>query len=113
MKSSVPCPVCDSTRYEVVYEPWVEAHDPTVLYGAASGIQGTQRLVRCVDCGMMYENPRFPDDVILTGYVSSGESGHDSQYPMRVRSFARALAKLESRLPPKGARVLDIGTAGG
>ncbi len=45
--------------------------------------------------------------------MNSNESGHDSQYPMRVESFFRALKRLEKSLPPKGAKVLDIGTAGG
>jgi SAM-dependent methyltransferase len=97
----------------VLYEPWVEEDDPAKLYGAASGLPGTQRLVTCADCGLVYENPRYPPDVIIGGYMTSDDSGHDSQYPMRVLSFFRALQKLKSYLPPPGARVLDIGTAGG
>ena len=107
------CPVCDSGIHEIKYEPWVDAPNPEKLYGAASGVPGTQRLVSCRGCGMIYENPVFPEEVILASYKGSEEGGHDSQYPMRVESFHRALRSSARRLPPKGSRVLDIGTAGG
>jgi len=112
-KVPVSCPVCTSAEHRVVYEPWHDVHDPLALYGAASGVTGTQRIVRCVDCGMIYENPRYPEDVIRSGYESSREGGHDSQYPMRVESFYHALRRNAAQLPPRGARVLDVGTAGG
>ena len=113
VKENVLCPVCDSENDEVLYEPWVDIQNPIKLYGAASGIRGTQRLVKCKNCGMIYENPRFPEAVILKSYMSSQEGGHDSQYLMRIESFYRALHSLQSYLPPKGGTILDIGTAGG
>lgn len=112
-KAPVACPLCDSTDCDVLFSPWVEEHDPARLYGAASGIPGTQTLVRCRACAMIYESPRYAEEVILGGYRMSNDSGHDSQHPMRVRSFRRALEKLSDDLPRKGARVLDVGTAGG
>lgn len=112
-KKPVNCTVCDSSTHEILFEPWVDVTDPAKLYGAASGIQGTQQIVRCKDCGMIYESPRYPESVILKGYASSNEAGHDSQYPMRVKSFLSALRKLSPQLPPPGAKILDIGTAGG
>lgn len=112
-REHVLCPVCDCEGYTILYEPEVDIQDPMKLYGAASGVPGTQRLVRCQDCGMIYENPRFPAEVILQGYALAVESGHDTQYRMRVKSFNRALRRLSGFLPGTGARVLDIGTAGG
>jgi len=112
-KQEVNCPVCDRKSYRVLYEAWIDEKDPKKLYGAATGIQGTQRIVKCNDCGMIYENPRFPKEVILEGYINTEQSLHDSQYKNRVKSFYKALEKLKEHLPMKGARVLDIGTAGG
>ena len=112
-KSRVPCPVCDGASFAVMYEPWQRIDDPKALYGAASGVQGTQTIVRCTDCGMIYENPRFPEDVIMTGYMESDESGHDSQRSARVASFYNALKANRNQIPPAGAKVLDVGTAGG
>jgi len=113
MRQTIACPVCDGTESTELYAPTVQVDDPVRLYGAASGIPGAQRIVRCNACEMIYENPRYPDDVILAGYTSSNEAGHDSQYPMRVGSFLRALQRLGDLVPPPGSRVLDIGTAGG
>jgi SAM-dependent methyltransferase len=112
-KVEIPCPLCDSQRYRVRYEPWVRACDPARLYGAASGIRGTQRLVECDACSLIYENPRYSADVIVRGYAQSDDGGHDSQHSMRVRTFLAALRRLAPFLPAPGARVLDIGTAGG
>lgn len=112
-KVEIDCPVCDSKDYSILYEPWIEEDDPVKLYGAATGIQGTQRIVKCNLCGMIYENPRFPEDVILSGYINTEQSLHDSQYKNRVKSFYKALKGLEKWIPPKGAKILDIGTAGG
>jgi SAM-dependent methyltransferase len=109
----VACPVCDFGEFDVVYEPTVVIDAPARLYGAASGVRGAQRLVRCKGCGLLYENPQFSAEQVVAGYAASQDSGHDSQRPMRVRSFARALRKLREHLPPPSSRVLDIGTAGG
>ena len=109
----VPCPVCDSGECRILYTPVRAVHNPHELYGAASGIQGTQTVVRCMQCGMIYENPRFSGDVIAAAYASSKESGHDSQYAMRVKSFSKALKILRNYIAPSGSAVLDIGTAGG
>jgi 2-polyprenyl-3-methyl-5-hydroxy-6-metoxy-1,4-benzoquinol methylase len=108
-----PCPVCDSFCNTIKYEPWVYESSPQKLYGAASGIPGTQYLVTCIDCGMIFESPRYDAATIINGYKQSNESGHDSQYSMRVKSFVNALTKNAHLLPAPGSKVLDIGTAGG
>jgi 2-polyprenyl-3-methyl-5-hydroxy-6-metoxy-1,4-benzoquinol methylase len=112
-KVDVECPVCNSKRFNVFLEPWVDESDPAKLYGAASGIPGTQRLVTCSDCGMIFETPRYDAATIVKGYMASQEGEHDSQYSMRVYSFYRTLKKHAKWLPAVGAKVLDIGTAGG
>ena len=112
-KQAVACPVCDAEEYVIRYRPWRTEIDPRALYGAASGIPGTQVIVKCICCGMIYENPRYPNEVTLEGYMASEDAGHDSQHEMRVRSFLKALQRLRQHLPHQGARVLDIGTAGG
>lgn len=112
-KAPIVCPVCGNGEFSVTIEPVVSETDPAKLYGAASGLPGTQRLVTCKNCGLLYENPRFPAEVIIQGYMASDDAGHDSQHGMRSRSFGKALEGLRSHLPPPGAKVLDIGTAGG
>ncbi len=112
-KKKQSCPVCGSDHQVVKFEPWTAEDDPSKLYGAASGIPGTQYLVQCLDCEMIYESPRYDAETIVRGYMASNEAEHDSQYHMRVHSFFRALEKQAKRIPPSGSKVLDIGTAGG
>jgi 2-polyprenyl-3-methyl-5-hydroxy-6-metoxy-1,4-benzoquinol methylase len=113
MQKPVLCPVCDSPESKQLYQPWVHENDPSKLYGAASGIPGTQTIVGCSVCEMIYESPRYDAATIIKGYEASEESGHDSQYPMRVDSFYRSLKSLSGKIPAVGSKVLDIGTAGG
>jgi SAM-dependent methyltransferase len=112
-RQTVPCPLCGSGRSAVLIEPTEHIHDPRKLYGAASGIRGTQRIVRCSDCSMMYENPRLSEQAIVAGYASADDAGHDSQHHMRVKSFAWSLKRFSKRLPKPPATILDVGTAGG
>jgi SAM-dependent methyltransferase len=113
-KQLYDCVICQSSQYQTLFEPWQEITDPAALYGAASGIRGTQHIVKCHGCGLIYENPRYDEQTILEGYINTNEAEHDSQYPMRVKSFYKSLRSLEKKgIPPKGAKVLDIGTAGG
>ena len=112
-KQEIACPLCDAFFYDVLYEPTKMVDDPIKLYGATSGIQGTQRLVKCKECGLIYENPRYPETVILEGYSAYHEPVHDSQYTMRVESFYRALCSVKNKIPKSPAKVLDVGTASG
>ena len=112
-KKYLPCPLCGGEDFSPKYEPWVDITDPKLLYGAASGVAGTQTIVECKGCSLLFENPRYDEEVILQGYMDSDEEGHDSQYPMRVKSFLNALNKNKEFIPPPGGKVLDIGTAGG
>lgn len=112
MREPVCCPVCQSTRQHLKWEPRTVIDDPLLLYGAASGLRDTQRLVACRDCGMVYESPRFPEPLILKGYEQAQDE-HDSQFAHRVQGFRRAMRSLRFHLPPPPADVLDVGTAGG
>lgn len=112
-RSAVACPLCGSARATVIIEPTQQIDDPKMLYGAASGIRGTQRIVRCDACSMMYESPRLSEEAIISGYASADDAGHDSQHAMRVKSFAWSLKRFGNRLPEPPATILDVGTAGG
>ncbi len=110
---SFNCTVCDANKYKILFSPVVIEDDPVKLYGASSGIPGTQYIVQCLNCEMIYENPRFDAETVVKGYMNSNDEDHDSQFHMRIHSFYLALKKHKKLLPKKGAKVLDIGTAGG
>jgi SAM-dependent methyltransferase len=111
----VPCALCGSLSATVLYKPWNFVDDPVKLFGAAAGERGTQQIVRCAapGCGLVFASPRYPDDVIATGYTEAGDDGHDTQYGSRVLTFLKSLEKHSRWLPPKGSRALDVGCAGG
>jgi 2-polyprenyl-3-methyl-5-hydroxy-6-metoxy-1,4-benzoquinol methylase len=112
-KKLINCPLCDSKSFKLLYKATKNETDPAKLYGAASGIKGTQDIVKCASCSMIYENPRLDKNIILSGYENSNEFNHDSQYLFRVKSFYNALEKNKKHLPKQGSKILDIGTAGG
>lgn len=112
-RQAVACPLCGSAEAAAIIEPTQRIDDPKKLYGAASGIRGTQRIVRCRSCSMMYESPRLSEEAIVSGYASADDAGHDSQHAMRVKSFAWSLKRFGKRLPAPPATILDVGTAGG
>lgn len=112
-KIDIVCPLCQSKYYKIIYQPERNVSDPVQLYGAASGVRGTQRLVECAECTLLYENPRLPEEDILAGYKAAQEASHDSQFELRANSFYEALLSLSSHLPAQGAKVLDVGSAGG
>ena len=113
-KDPICCPVCDADNYTVYCEPKVGVcTSPAVLYGSASGVRGTQRLVRCRNCTLIYENPRYSETAIIDAYRQASGTTHDSQHEMRRQSYKRTLRSLLGHLPPPPARLLDVGTAGG
>lgn len=113
IRLSRSCPNCEADEPTIVFKPWKNEDRPFMLYGAASGVKGTQTLVTCKACSLIYENPCYSSEVITESYANSFDAGHDSQYEMRALSFRRCLTKLLPHLPSPGATVLDIGTAGG
>lgn len=111
-KNIIKCPICDLIDYNIIYKPYKFVNDPKILYGSANGIMGTQTIVKCKNCSMIYENPRFDDKIILNSYTEHEELTHDSQFELRVKSFKNALIKLNKHLKNKKT-ILDVGTAGG
>jgi hypothetical protein len=80
LKEEIPCPICDSRRYRVLYEPWKDVQNPVALYGATSGVQGTQRLVTCLIAGL-FMRPALFTASDLEGYRSYDSRTHVSHAP--------------------------------
>jgi 2-polyprenyl-3-methyl-5-hydroxy-6-metoxy-1,4-benzoquinol methylase len=107
------CPICDSESYDVMARARVIENDPVLLFAATDGIRHTQRLVCCLDCGHIYENPAFDECAMLVGYAGAVNSTHDSQFDCRVATFRQALKRTEDVVPWRSKAVLDVGCAGG
>jgi SAM-dependent methyltransferase len=95
----IPCDLCGSEKYRVRYvkpDNW---------------LRGTLYLfpvVECLDCGLVYVNPRPSLESMAAFYPADYHHGRDSE------EFARRYAVQKTLLPDiSGKRVLDIGCARG
>ncbi len=114
-KQNVNCPLCGSTNKSTVYKPWIINENHMELYSSAIGKLGTQYVVMCTECTMMYESPRYGKAEIERCYSHAISTSHDTQYTNRVNNFCKILQNLQisNLIPHKDLRVLDVGTASG
>lgn len=95
----IPCDLCGSEKYKVRYtkpDNWLRG----TLYQFP--------VVECLDCGLVYVNPRPTLESMAAFYPADYHHGRDSE------EFARRYTVQKTMLPDtSGKRVLDIGCARG
>jgi 2-polyprenyl-3-methyl-5-hydroxy-6-metoxy-1,4-benzoquinol methylase len=72
-------------------------------------------LERCLQCGLVFANPRYPPETILDGYREREDMAafYDERLtPERVAEIDRVLAALRAELPA-GQKLLDFGCGPG
>ena len=108
--SSIACPLCGGSEYSVV----LPSRQPANLtaFRASSDEKLMEQLVRCRGCGLVYVNPRIDEALLVESYASAVDPQFIAQNPERIRTFSRLLEKTLPR-PADGARLLDVGCAGG
>jgi len=117
---TVACPLCNCRKFEVIRP----GRFPAVLseqflrevYRSSSDAKLFEQVVRCLNCQLVYLNPRLKASQIIEAYAQGEDSRHVSQDPMRIRTFTVALQQLRRAYKlgrSKAARVLDIGCASG
>ena len=107
----VSCNLCGGDDSDVLYEPWVTGADLRTVLSASGGIRGTQRIVRCRDCGLIYVNPRPRAELVVDAYASAQDELYVSAAAGRMATFRRCLSIVEERA--NGGRLLDVGCAAG
>lgn len=108
----VPCNLCGSTQYRVIITPTVTEVDPATVMSAAGGIRGTQQIVRCTSCGLVYVNPRLRSEAVVAAYQTATDELYVQGGAGRAQTFARCARLLERWRRPPG-RLLDVGCAAG
>jgi len=108
----VACNLCGSRDYRVLIEPVVKEFDPLEVMTASKGIMGTQRIVRCSNCGLVYVNPRVSAKIVDHSYRNSKDEVYVKGSAGRQSTFRRYVKKIEKWRRPPG-RLLDIGCAAG
>ena len=111
-EETVPCNLCGSTSYRVLITPRVTEVDPATVMSASGGIRGTQRIVRCTECGLVYVNPRLRSAAVVEAYQQAQDELYVQGAAGRVQTFARCARQLERWRRPPG-RLLDVGCAAG
>lgn len=108
----VACNLCGSTDFAVKYLPTNTDYDPTKIFSASGGIMGTQQIVRCRSCGLIYVNPRVKQETVSEAYSEAVDELYISQETGRIQTFEKCLRIVEEYAPQKG-KILDVGCAAG
>ncbi len=110
--TNVKCNLCGADDYIVMYKATKTEYDPSVVISAAGGIIGTQQIVKCKHCGLIYVEPRLESEFVINSYKNSTDELYVSQTTAREKTFHHYLNIVEQYSPKKG-RILDVGTASG
>lgn len=99
----IPCDLCGSEKYKLLF------HQPDFWLNGIKTFQYQFPVVRCLNCGLIFVNPRPTRESMSFFYP---ETYHDERLPEIAGSRYAAQAKF---LPPihPGCRILDIGCAKG
>ena len=112
------CPLCGAQCFEEVmparYPEGITREDLVKVYRSSSDRELMDRMVRCRECDLHFLNPRIDSQVILEGYTSAEDSVFFGQNEFRIQTFKRNFRKVADHFGlAEGARVLDVGCAGG
>jgi len=107
----VPCNLCGSKEYKVLYAG--RSSSAGALTEQAFRCTSLQHgdftnIVQCSVCGLLYESPREPEEVIETRYEQVEDAVYDREKEGRVRTYTAMMPEIEKYSRPPG-RVLDIG----
>jgi 2-polyprenyl-3-methyl-5-hydroxy-6-metoxy-1,4-benzoquinol methylase len=108
----IPCNLCGSTEYKIKYKQTNKNFNPAVIFSASGGIRGTQQIVKCKNCGLIYVNPRIKTGIMISGYSDAVDKLYISQETGRINTFKKSLKLVEKYAPSRG-KILDIGAAAG
>ena len=112
---NVPCNCCGSTDVDVVFPstlPQDLSLDLTIRYAPADHASGNDRIVRCRGCSLAFASPRMKPEYIWQGYSDATDVHYAAQEQDRIRTFARAIRRIERDVPTRGT-LLDVGCAAG
>jgi 2-polyprenyl-3-methyl-5-hydroxy-6-metoxy-1,4-benzoquinol methylase len=108
---SVSCPLCGADDARVLYKPWNTSVDMRDVLSASGGVRGTQQIVKCAHCDLIYANPRLSPEEVLEGYASAADEIYVAAATGREATFRRCVQLVE-KYSPRG-KLLDVGCAAG
>lgn len=106
----VPCNLCQSNHARILY-PGDAAHYARVsaqTFRCTSEQHGDfTNIVECEACGLLYENPREPEQEIEAQYEQVEDPTYEREKEGRFRTFSGTLQSLEALVRP--GKTLDVG----
>jgi 2-polyprenyl-3-methyl-5-hydroxy-6-metoxy-1,4-benzoquinol methylase len=109
----VVCDLCGSDRHKVRFPSTLmedETDDLSAFRCTSSGYGRHHTIVECLDCGLVYANPRYNSGEMLAKYRAVEDPLYVEEREGRVLTFERHLHPLEEIKPPgNGRRLLDVG----
>jgi 2-polyprenyl-3-methyl-5-hydroxy-6-metoxy-1,4-benzoquinol methylase len=109
----VVCDLCGSDRHKVRFaSTLVDGMDSdlSAFRCTSNGYGLHHTIVECLDCGLVYTNPRYNSGEMLAKYEAVEDPLYVQEREGRVITFERHLRPLEKMVPPQdGQRLLDVG----
>jgi 2-polyprenyl-3-methyl-5-hydroxy-6-metoxy-1,4-benzoquinol methylase len=112
----VVCELCGSARHKVRFPSTLGAldkrggEDLSAFRCTSNGYGRHHTIVECLDCGLVYANPRHNSGETLAMYQAVEDRLYVEEREGRVLTFERHLRPLEKIAPPgDGRRLLDVG----
>ena len=117
---NVNCPICDMQDYQVLrkanYSEDITHHELMKIYKSSSDTELIDQVVKCMQCGLVYLNPRIHSNIILESYSNAIDPKFTSQNLLRIQTFRKFFdhwIKRTKITPSVNKRILDIGCAAG
>jgi SAM-dependent methyltransferase len=108
----VDCPLCGSGAKRVRWQTPLDQPAPLESFFRCTNSHYGRfgRIVECLDCGLLYRDPRERD--LLAAYAEAVDEDYLGEWAGRRESFRRTLGQLHRFIQPPG-RLLDVGASAG
>jgi SAM-dependent methyltransferase len=113
MLHELSCTTCNGNDYVVRYEARLPQMDALDFAARRAGRRFHPRIVQCRDCGQVYSNPYFDDQLLVRLYRDARyitEPQLENMTRDYLREFGRAVGPAANN---KDLRVLEVGCADG
>ena len=110
----VSCNLCGSNQTRLVFPNTISnpkrPQDLEAFRCTSSGYGRHHAIVQCLNCGLVYSNPRWDDSELMDSYETVQDPLYLQEREGRVLTFEQHLRPLEEITgPASGRRLLDVG----
>ena len=110
----VACNLCGSAQTKLVFPSTIpdrsQPQDMEAYRCTSSGYGRHHAIVQCLNCGLIYSNPRWDDAELMDSYEAVEDPLYLQEREGRVLTFEQHLHPLEKITgPANGRKLLDVG----